>query len=118
APLPSEALIDAVQDYLAPRRLLTVRQSVAAPVYAPVQPEIVVARRQDVPEATLRESIRQELERFLDPLAGGPDREGWPFGRDVYASEIYQLLEKIPGVDYVPDVMLGSECPPGAPRCI
>ena len=121
APLPGEALIETVQDYLAPRRLLTVRQSVAAPVYVPVQPEIVVARRQDVPEATLRESIRQELERFLDPLAGGEigaGGEGWPFGRDVYVSELYQLLEKIPGVDYVPDLALASECPAGAPRCI
>jgi len=25
----------------------------------------------------------------------------WPFGRNVYVSEIYQLLDRIPGVDFV-----------------
>jgi hypothetical protein len=129
APLPSKELLDAVRDYLEPLRLLTVRQSVAAPVYAPVQAEIVVARRPDYPEAAVRESIAKELGRFLDPLVGGAGAggaagsaggagEGWPFGRDVYVSEIYQLLEKIPGVDYVPSVDLSSECPPASPRCV
>lgn len=40
------------------------------------------------------------LKRFLDPLAGGEDGEGWPFGRDLFVSEIYQLLDTLPGVDY------------------
>ena len=25
----------------------------------------------------------------------------WPFGRNVYVSEIYRLLDRIPGVDFV-----------------
>jgi hypothetical protein len=71
-----------------------------------------------VPEIVLRDRIRAALEAFLDPWTGGPDGDGWPFGRDVYVSELYQLLEATPGIDYVPDITLSSTCPPGAPRCI
>jgi hypothetical protein len=30
----------------------------------------------------------------------------WPFGRPVYPSEIYELIDKIEGVDYLVDVEL------------
>ncbi len=118
APLPAEDLLQAVGDYLEPRRLLTVRQSVVGPVYAPVQAEIVLARRPDVPESGLAARAQKAITDFLDPLTGGPDGEGWPFGRDVYVSELYQLLEAVPGIDHVPDIALASTCPDGAPRCV
>ena len=43
----------------------------------------------------------QALKEFFDPLRGGPERRGWPFGRSIYVSEIYALLDDLPGVDYV-----------------
>jgi Baseplate J-like protein len=118
APLPAAALLQAVADDLEPRRLLTVRQSIVAPVYAPVQAEIVLARRPDVPESGLLARAQQAISGFLDARTGGPDGAGWPFGRDVYVSELYQLLETVPGIDHVPDVALSSLCPAGAPRCV
>jgi hypothetical protein len=47
-----------------------------------------------------------ELAAFLHPLTGGPDGTGWEFGRDVYASEVCQFLERVPGVDYVKSLRL------------
>jgi len=52
-------------------------------------------------EDTARISAIKALKQFLDPLAGGETREGWPFGRNVFVSEIYQLLDTLPGIDYV-----------------
>ena len=34
------------------------------------------------------------LDRFFHPLAGGPEGGGWPFGRDVYRSEVLQVLDE------------------------
>ncbi|HWN41046.1 MAG TPA: baseplate J/gp47 family protein [Thermoanaerobaculia bacterium] len=119
APLPSADLLAAVRDALEPRRLVTVRQFVVPPFYVPIQAEIVVATRPGVPAAPLRGRVVEAIETYLDALTGGPEGEGWPFGRDVYVSELYRLLEKeVPGVDYVPDIALSSTCPDGAPRCI
>ena len=118
APLPSSALLDEVRDGLAPRRLVTVRQLVVPPVYVPIQAGILIATRPDVAVAPLRARVVGAIEGWLDALAGGPEGEGWPFGRDVYTSEIYRLLEKVQGVDYVSDVVLSSSIPSGAPRSV
>ena len=49
----------------------------------------------------LLEKAETELKKFLDPRAGGPDRRGWPLGRFVHLSEIYDLLARQPGMDHV-----------------
>lgn len=111
APLPGADLLAAVREALEPKRLVTVRQLVVPPIYVPIEAEIVVAARPGVPAATLRDDVVEAIETYL-----GTD---WPFGRDVYVSDLYRLLEKkVPGVDYVPDIALSSSCPAGAPRCI
>jgi len=42
-----------------------------------------------------------QLVAFLHPLTGGLDGQGWAFGRKPYQSDLYALIEDIPGVDYV-----------------
>jgi hypothetical protein len=48
------------------------------------------------------------VELFFNPLHSGSywDGKGWPFGRNVYVSELYQVLARIDGVDYVQEVGL------------
>jgi hypothetical protein len=46
------------------------------------------------------------LGRFLHPLTGGPAGAGWELGRDVYASEIAQVIEGVPGVSHVTQLRL------------
>jgi hypothetical protein len=55
------------------------------------------------------------LNAFLDPLTGGPDGLGWPFGRDVYRSEILQVIGAVPGVDHV--IRLTLKTDQGEPQC-
>jgi hypothetical protein len=95
-----------VDGYLDERRLLGTRNVVAEPVWAPLSAEVMVAPRRDVPESQAQELAARALEDFLDPWRGGSDRDGWPFGRDVYCSELYALLERLPEIDYVPEVLL------------
>jgi hypothetical protein len=119
APLPGDDLRTAVDTHLESRRLLTVRQAIVSPVYVPIQAEIIIATRPDVPVGPLRTRVQRALQEYLNALTGGPERAGWPFGRDVYVSELYHLLEmEVPGVDYVPDITLSSTCPEGTPCCV
>jgi hypothetical protein len=118
APLPSAGLLTAVRDSLGTKRLVTVRQFVVPPVYVPVQAEILIATRPEVDGPALRARLVKKIQDWLDALAGGPDGEGWPFGRDVYASEIYRLLERDPGVELVSDVTLSSSAPANDPRFV
>jgi hypothetical protein len=117
-PQPDGVLRQALWGYLDQRRLLTTRHHVVGPFYAPVRAEILIARRTDVLTETLRSRVIDAINAFLDPLTGGPDGKGWPFGRDIYVSELYARLEIIEGLDYVLDIGLFSECKLGDERCV
>ena len=117
APLPQD-IANNVFSYLDPRRLVTTRLSIASPVYAPAIVQAVVARQKDVSAADLQQRIQTALTGYLHPLSGGPNGDGWPFGRDVYVSELYGVLERIAGIDYVPEIRLSSQCPGGLARCV
>jgi len=59
----------------------------------------------DIQEAGIVEQrVRATLKAFLHPLSGGPDGTGWPFGRDVYLSDLAAMLEALEGVDYVKEL--------------
>jgi hypothetical protein len=49
------------------------------------------------------------LATFLDPLRGGPAQRGWPFGRDVYRSEILQVVDQVRGVDHVLELSIEAD---------
>ena len=100
---PTPALLQAVRDALEPARLITTRLHVVKPHYVQVGVRVTLVLAPDVLEAAVAAQAAAKLAAFLHPLTGGEDGTGWPFGRNVYASEIYQLLDTLPGVDYVKD---------------
>ncbi len=115
---PPKPLCEAVWGFLDERRMLTTRHHVVGPSYAPIGFDLVIARTDDAKERELRSRVVNKLAGFLHPLRGGVAEEGWPFGRDVYVSELCEQLEAIPGIDYVTDMMLVSTCQAGDDRCV
>lgn len=115
---PSEEQRKALWEYLNDRRLLTTRHHVVGPIYVPISADIIrVVRQPDALEKDLRDRIVQAIEDFLSPLPTS-NSQGWPFGRNVYVSELYELLEQVEGVDYILDIELSSKCPPQSDRCV
>ena len=102
------ALISQVRDYLEPRRLLATRFHVVEPFFLWVKLSAKIHMRPDTGEdvrRNARENALKKLQACFSPLlGGGPQREGWPFGRALYLSEVYEALEQVEGVDYVDDV--------------
>src|ERR1044072_3112618 len=98
---PDDDLIRAVKEYLEPLRLLTTRVHVVGPRYVAVGVRLTLIIEPDAVAETVKDTAAKELNRFFHPLGGGHDGKGWPFGRNVYVSEIYELLDLLPGVDYV-----------------
>jgi hypothetical protein len=89
-----------VSDYLEPRRLLTAKVHVVGPRLVPIRVRVTVQLLPDALESQVRPRVLDALTRFLDPIVGR-DGNGWPLGRNVYVSEIYRLLDTLPGVDFV-----------------
>lgn len=96
-PVPGAKLIKAITDYLEPRRLLTTRLHIVEPQYVGVGVRLTLHLESDAPD-TVKDDALASLADFFDPVH--PTR-GWPFGRNVYVSEVYELLDKLEGVDFV-----------------
>jgi len=109
-PVPSPGFLDAVQCHLERHRLLTDEVTAVAPTYVPVTVEAVVEVAEGYAVDRRLAAAGAALERFLDPLDGF-DGGGWPFGRSVYRSEVYETVEGVEGVDCVVDVELSADSP-------
>jgi hypothetical protein len=100
-PSPSAGLLRTVRRYLDRRRILCTRLVVVGPHYLEITVRATVRLLPSGDPARVGDEVRAALNRFLDPLLGGPAGLGWPFGRDVYRSEILQAIDRVPGVDHV-----------------
>jgi predicted phage baseplate assembly protein len=114
-PMPGCELLRIVAAHLNGLRSIGTRVEVIGPVYVEVTARSTVESCAGPAPAALRAQIVERLNQFLDPLVGGPDGTGWPFGRDVYRSEILQVIDQTPGVDHV--VSLDLIADGGTPQC-
>jgi predicted phage baseplate assembly protein len=104
--VPNEETLQRIAERLDEVRLIGTRVSVEPPSYRGVT---VVARIVARPKADVERIQREALEAlygYLNPISGGPDGDGWPFGRPVQSGEVYGLLQRIRGVDMVEDARL------------
>ncbi len=100
-----DILLDQIKNELEPKRLLTTHLHVVKPLYLNIGLNVAVRMRRTAQRDEVNGLICKALTRYFSPVpGGGPDGEGWPFGRCVYISEIYEILDRVAGVDYVEDV--------------
>lgn len=106
----SPALQKQVLSYLDERRLLGVQVQLQEPEYIGVAVQTEVGLESAYDNSPAQQEIlcnlRIALYRYLNPLIGGPEGKGWPFGRPVYPSDIVALLQQTPGVRYLGAVLL------------
>lgn len=91
-----------IKQYLSLRKLLTTHVHVVEPDYQDVRINLLVSAR----NKELKTLVKQAIEKYLDPVTGGEGGMGWPPGRNLYSSDLYHLVEKIPGIDHVSNVEL------------
>ena len=99
-PMPSPAFLEAVRCHLQQHRLLTDRISVEPPEYVGVSVTTEISIEDGYDDHRRIMAIESTLDDFLDPL-GGFDGDGWPFGRPVYPSELYEAIAVVEGIDCV-----------------
>jgi predicted phage baseplate assembly protein len=111
-PTPSAELVATIEDYLVARapvglaQPLPSRINVIGPGYVEVSVVAEVVPRDLNQAEVVARRVGTALDRFLHPLTGGPRGVGWELGRDVYASEVAQVIEDTPGVSYVRSLRL------------
>jgi len=102
--LPDEMVAN-IGDYLDERRILGSKIEIGTPFYQGVTIAALMAARPGRPVNLVRDRAMAALYRYLNPLTGGPDGQGWPFDADLNAATVFQLLEAIDGVERVDEVL-------------
>jgi hypothetical protein len=109
-PIPSAATLAAVAARLDRVRLLTTEVHVVAPRYRLVRVAVDLLARRNADFGAVSRAVEARLNGFLHPLTGGADEQGWPFGGDVFFSDIYRLILDTPNVVRVVDGQLAIRC--------
>jgi predicted phage baseplate assembly protein len=104
--VPSVGTLERIADRLDDVRLVGTRVLVEPPRYrgVTVVARLVARTRLDPDEVRVR--ALAALYAYLNPLTGGEDGTGWPFGRRVSHGEVFALLQTVRGVDVVEDVRM------------
>ena len=104
-PCPSLELRRTVMDYLGRRCPALVAEGgrivIRPPDYVEVTVEADVFVTSIDKTATVEAGVRKRLLELLHPLLGGPDGDGWDFGRPLRSSDVFAVLERIADVDRV-----------------
>ncbi len=101
-----DPLVDAITEHLEPRRLLGTTVNLGTPYYQGVTIAALIQALPGRPPTLVRQRALDLLYRFVNPLTGGSDGNGWPFDLDLNAAPIAEMLEAIEGVERVEEVLL------------
>ena len=91
-------LVDAVVEHLDSRRMLTARVQVDEPYYQGLMVVAEVRAVAGIRPESIRASALGALYGFINPVSGGQQRTGWPFGGTLNDGDIHALLRGVAGV--------------------
>lgn len=95
-----------VQSYLDERRLLATRLEIDSPEYIPVAVEVRVKAKAGSNPERIAAAVEKRLYRYINPVYGGSNGNGWPFGQSLSVSEIYAILQGIVSIDYIEEAKI------------
>ncbi|MCU1381230.1 MAG: hypothetical protein JWN29_4213 [Acidimicrobiales bacterium] len=101
----SDELVATVSGHLDERRVVGTSIEIGTPYYQGVTVAALVKTLPGRPAGLVRQRSLDALYRFVNPLTGGPQGEGWPFDTDLNSAIITQLLSGIDGVERVEEVL-------------
>jgi predicted phage baseplate assembly protein len=109
--VPDPEVLQRIAGYLDARRTVGARVSVEPPRYQGITVVARVrARPRFVPDE-LRQECLTALFNYFHPVIGGPDGDGWPFGRAIHVGDVYAVLQRLPGVAVIDDARLFAADP-------
>lgn len=100
--VPSQGFLKTVRRYLESARLVASRFHVIAPEFVRIDLTATITLQKETSEADVRRNISESLKGFLSP-------QSWPFGRDIFPSELYQRLTSIAGVAFASKIRINGK---------
>lgn len=98
-PRAGRPLLEAVYQYLDPRRPVAAEMYVIASEYMGLGISVAVEVKTGYGLLQVSQAVETALRSYLWPIApGGPGNTGWPLGRGVRSLELEVIVSQVPGV--------------------
>ena len=104
--VPEDETLARIRTALDERRCVGVRVVIEPPRYQGITVVARLRAQRYVQVARLGDDASASLYRYFNPISGGPDGDGWPFGRPIHSGEVYAVLQRLDGCEFVEDVRL------------
>ena len=114
APVPDLLFLNAVCNWLDPRRLITTEVHVRGPQYQQIWVSVGIEVLPGQVPTLVQQAVMAAVQTFLSPLTGGlptPDGgtgSGWPLSTNVRSQDIEAVATRVPGVRYVDSVLIAG----------
>ena len=102
----SKSIRDKAHSYLDERRLLATRLEISSPQYIPVAVAARIRAKAGSDSRQVTSEVEGKLYHYINPVCGGTDGGGWPFGRSLTLSDAYAAIQGVPNVEYVEEISL------------
>ncbi len=103
--LPSDELMEALREMHDEHRLIGSVLEITPPPYQPVSVVVRLTADHNHRAPSVRQRVISALSRYINPVTGGPEGRGWPWGQDVERPAIAQMLRDVDGVHHVEEVL-------------
>jgi hypothetical protein len=97
-PNPSPAQLEAVAEYLKPRRLLTTELYVTGPSYKAIRVDATVEANPYSAFDEVRREVIEAINQYLSPLPKDTNKKGWDFGQDLYPTSLFGVIQAVDDV--------------------
>jgi hypothetical protein len=104
-----DTLCLAISEYLQPRRLLGTPVRVRPPVYNPVVLNIHLAVLPQADPTAVLNAVFNAIVAFVSPTTGGPEGDGWPYGRGLTDDDVLTVTAAVPGIDHSQPIHVDAE---------
>ena len=104
--VPSPETLQKITDRLDEGRVIGTRAIVEPPIYRGITIVAKLKARNRTNPTRLQEAALAALYEYFHPITGGPDGNGWPFGRPINVGEVYSVLQGLRGTEIVEDARL------------
>ena len=102
-------LLRFIKNFLDERRLVATVLNVVRPEYVEISIKVTTMRRTVGQTERVKREIEERMRKYLHPIIGGKDGKGWPFGRNVYKTDLVHLIETVPGVEAIDAITIYDE---------
>ena len=105
-PEPDQMFLNTICDYLENKRLITTEIHIIGPDYVDIAVSFGIEVIAGNDFATVRESVKAQIKKYLSPLLGGRIEKGWPLETNVIKQDLAAEATRVDGVAYVNETRL------------